>query len=272
MQHSCYAETVAGTSCSIAECRRILTVRFGRATRERIHSSRSIQIHFGVQMLGLRHLKLAAHLSFGILCWCPVGKVAAQVYKCPTSGGSFAYQQEPCTGSASNSTLIVPPILSNEEKSNALEAELKVIDNRVAKKFPNAKQESFGKDRCRRQAGIASRLELIYDWRAPKQNAAKEYEACLETAVALLDQKKQEYKSAYEWESRQRNAQSNLPFPTVGMSAHQVRTATMLGKPVSVNATATARGRREQWVYEGGTYLYFDNGTLTTIQSRESAR
>ena len=39
------------------------------------------------------------------------------------------------------------------------------------------------------------------------------------------------------------------------------------GKPNSINSTTSAYGTREQWVYVGGNYLYFENGILTTIQN-----
>lgn len=39
------------------------------------------------------------------------------------------------------------------------------------------------------------------------------------------------------------------------------------GKPESINRTTNAYGTSEQWVYDGGNYLYFDNGKLTSIQN-----
>ena len=39
------------------------------------------------------------------------------------------------------------------------------------------------------------------------------------------------------------------------------------GKPRDVNTTTTARGTREQWVYSGHRYLYFENGILTAISN-----
>lgn len=39
------------------------------------------------------------------------------------------------------------------------------------------------------------------------------------------------------------------------------------GKPESINRTTSAYGVREQWVYYSGSYLYFDDGILTTIQN-----
>lgn len=52
---------------------------------------------------------------------------------------------------------------------------------------------------------------------------------------------------------------------SIGMSKDDVL-ASSWGKPRKINTTTTARGSREQWVYDGG-YLYFDGDTLTTIQN-----
>ena len=52
----------------------------------------------------------------------------------------------------------------------------------------------------------------------------------------------------------------------IGMTAKQVREKTDWGSPVSINATITSYGSREQWVYGYGNYLYFRNGILESIQ------
>lgn len=52
----------------------------------------------------------------------------------------------------------------------------------------------------------------------------------------------------------------------LGMTAAQVR-ASNWGRPGSINRTTSAAGIHEQWVYEDGNYLYFENGVLTTIQN-----
>lgn len=52
----------------------------------------------------------------------------------------------------------------------------------------------------------------------------------------------------------------------VGMTAQEALWSSW-GKPNHVNRTTTANGVREQWVYDGGGYLYFENGTLTSIQN-----
>lgn len=51
----------------------------------------------------------------------------------------------------------------------------------------------------------------------------------------------------------------------IGMTANQARLA--WGTPTSVNRTTTRSGTREQWVYGGGNYLYFQDGILETIQN-----
>jgi hypothetical protein len=51
----------------------------------------------------------------------------------------------------------------------------------------------------------------------------------------------------------------------IGMTADQVRKSSW-GRPKSINETITSAGRREQWVY-GNSYLYLENGVLTSIQT-----
>lgn len=53
---------------------------------------------------------------------------------------------------------------------------------------------------------------------------------------------------------------------TIEMSKEDVL-ASSWGRPESVNSTTTSRGTREQWVYGGRNYLYFENGVLTAIQN-----
>jgi TPR repeat protein len=53
---------------------------------------------------------------------------------------------------------------------------------------------------------------------------------------------------------------------SVGMSKAEVL-ASSWGKPQSVNTTTTRAGKREQWVYGGNNYLYFEDGVLEVIQN-----
>ncbi len=52
----------------------------------------------------------------------------------------------------------------------------------------------------------------------------------------------------------------------IGMTEDEVRQSSW-GKPESVNRTTMASGTHEQWVYGGGSYLYFEDGVLTSIQN-----
>lgn len=51
----------------------------------------------------------------------------------------------------------------------------------------------------------------------------------------------------------------------IGFTAEMCRNS--WGKPSDINRTTTAYGVHEQWVYEHGNYLYFEDGILTTIQN-----
>lgn len=53
---------------------------------------------------------------------------------------------------------------------------------------------------------------------------------------------------------------------SIGMTKEDVL-ASNWGKPERINTTTTARGAREQWVYGGRNYLYFDNDILTAVQN-----
>lgn len=55
--------------------------------------------------------------------------------------------------------------------------------------------------------------------------------------------------------------------PSVGMSEYEAAD-TQWGRPESINRTVTASGKREQWVYGSGRYVYLENGRVTAISSR----
>ena len=49
------------------------------------------------------------------------------------------------------------------------------------------------------------------------------------------------------------------------MTKAEVRKS-LWGEPEDINKTTTAYGTREQWVYPGYRYIYFENGIVTSIQ------
>lgn len=52
----------------------------------------------------------------------------------------------------------------------------------------------------------------------------------------------------------------------LGMTAEEVLMSKW-GRPEHINRTTSLGGTREQWVYGGRNYLYFENGILTSIQN-----
>jgi hypothetical protein len=54
--------------------------------------------------------------------------------------------------------------------------------------------------------------------------------------------------------------------PVIGMDGQD--TMATWGWPEGVNTDETSSGIREQWVYPGRGYLYFENGRLVAIQRR----
>lgn len=53
---------------------------------------------------------------------------------------------------------------------------------------------------------------------------------------------------------------------SIGMTQAEVLDSSW-GKPKHINRTTTPLRSREQWVYGNGNYLYFEDGTLTSIQN-----
>ena len=90
-----------------------------------------------------------------------------------------------------------------------------------------------------------------------------------QVTAALAAAAEEDARGAREAESRvlKRKTQAQLPGVRVGMSAKQVVETTNWGAPDSINRTVTSGGVDEQWVYAGGSYLYFHNGRLRAIQN-----
>jgi hypothetical protein len=68
----------------------------------------------------------------------------------------------------------------------------------------------------------------------------------------------------YKWSSRAWSAIEKAKV-FIGMTAQQARMS--WGEPDKINRTISGSVKREQWVYHDGTYLYFENGSLTSIQN-----
>lgn len=135
--------------------------------------------------------------------------------------------------------------------------------------------------RAQIQANREQELELLAKIRATKPSDRQtllDYYAELEKLVPenktysqnwkriqleIYKQNEADRKKALAAERARRRSQG----VSVGMTKEEVLMSSW-GRPQHVNSTTTSRGTREQWVYGGGNYLYFDeSGRLTTIQN-----
>ena len=98
--------------------------------------------------------------------------------------------------------------------------------------------------------------------------------AAYEVEKQQLEQEKQE---TYEANKSEREAQEALAEAIrmeesknrlyIGMSTYDVLATTKWNDPDDINKTTDAYGVSEQWIYRDyDTYLYFEDGILTTIQ------
>lgn len=88
----------------------------------------------------------------------------------------------------------------------------------------------------------------------------------MKEALKQQQAKAADRKRAEEARNEAIRAQAARPRASIGMTKDQVLYGTRWGRPANVRRTTTASGQREQWVYDVGRYLYFDNGVLTMIQ------
>lgn len=121
-----------------------------------------------------------------------------------------------------------------------------------------------------RESEVASHLADINNPKLPPRSRANamqllardypdvgaKYSAQADKLIAEADRRDQE-------EERKRKRSQGV---SIGMTKEDVL-ASSWGRPESINTTTNARGTREQWVYGGRNYLYFENGILVTIQN-----
>lgn len=65
--------------------------------------------------------------------------------------------------------------------------------------------------------------------------------------------------------STDNSSSATLKTPTIGMTKEEV-IYSQWGKPIDINRTITSSYTKEQWVYPGYKYLYFEDNILVTIQ------
>jgi hypothetical protein len=111
---------------------------------------------------------------------------------------------------------------------------------------------------AREEAAVANRERI-------KKIAARAAQA---RAKAAQDEARYAQAVAEERAQRLADIKARIAFGGVrlGMSRDQVRRSSWQ-KPENINVTKTVNGESEQWVYEGGNFLYFSDGILTGIQN-----
>jgi len=172
------------------------------------------------------------------------------------AGHAIADEQQPNTNECAEREAIAASIAKIEStqraaQASALLAQIAVVEQRIS----NLQPVLFGT--CPENLGIASlsgRLEKM-------RNAAQKI-VTQERLRAVEDQRRREI-TAKPWPDDIKRAVIERKVQ-IGMTSEQVTLA--WGRPGTINETIRAISREEQWVYPGPTYLYFANGTLTTIQ------
>ena len=109
-----------------------------------------------------------------------------------------------------------------------------------------AKQDQDDKDRQER-------------YKEERKREEEEYQA---KQAAKAKQRNDAFAAHPEWSQGLKNLISTRHFQ-IGMSMEQVLLS--LGDPDHKNVSVGAWGTYEQWIY-GDTYLYFQNGILTSYQ------
>ena len=130
-----------------------------------------------------------------------------------------------------------------------------------------AEEEAKRNDELKKnRAGVVAEIKRLMGagkWDEARAKA-RSYDHTGDAEIAKLADRAT--KGAEEKNERDQKAYLRSRGVTIGMTPSEVH-ASKWGKPKSVNRTTSAYGTREQWVYGGGNYLYFENGVLTSIQN-----
>ena len=94
-------------------------------------------------------------------------------------------------------------------------------------------------------------LNICFSDLSPSEHALKLQQIQKNEEDRIANNRKQIQKAEEE-----RIAKNRKGGVRIGMTAKHVREKTDWGEPKSINATITSSGRREQWVYGDGDYLY----------------
>ena len=118
-----------------------------------------------------------------------------------------------------------------------------------------------GADLCAEAKAADAKIAAAAAARAARERAEAERVRQEATRLQAAQAKKEAVDRAH------REAMARRPGVRIGMTQEDVIERSNWGSPQRRSRTTTAAGIREQWIYEGGNYLYFDNGKLVAIQN-----
>jgi hypothetical protein len=178
--------------------------------------------------------------------------------------------QRYCRVGYADQEALIPACLESLRRSGvgaSFPGEQRVLDGRAATAIQNA---------CEARPQNAKR-ECASAWlngvpEPAREGALSAYEAAEEARVASLKQQLEALESRLaesEALSKAERACKRRGYEKgtarIGMTKKD-NLECGWGHPRDVNRTITARTTREQWVYGGGEYLYFESGRLVAIQ------
>lgn len=102
------------------------------------------------------------------------------------------------------------------------------------------------------ESAVAKRILIDFD---PQAKAKRDAAATNQARAKLISSK--------PWPAEIKSAVLNRKV-LLGMTPEQVQMA--IGKPKQINRSVYSFGVHEQWVYNNGTYLYFENDKMTSFQ------
>lgn len=154
------------------------------------------------------------------------------------------------------------PVPSAPALPPAAEAVVEEVDPRIEACGPQLESR-----RAQAKAAAAKKdfLEayLLMDFCAPRlDKESAEYKEFLSYAMAqakVVDAQNAAFAKAEKARKKKEGVR-------IGMSQQDVLDSSW-GRPEKINRSTNSYGTREQWVYGGGNYLYFQDGVLTSFQN-----
>lgn len=178
----------------------------------------------------------------GVLGWLAVVLVGLVVFRAATPNGSVIEETQAQAPPAVEAPPPAPKLTKEEACTIGIADVIKEAKDDLAANRPNYAVNAL--EACEKLTKDPAAISLLKEARGAVTKALQREK---QIAAAEKARKKKEGVS-------------------IGMSEQEVRESSW-GRPESINRTTNAFGTREQWVYGGRNYLYFENGRLTSIQN-----